>query len=111
MCTVLTFYIFLQFALLETSSVDDDLASLKKELSGSTKVKVYNIGLLCTFFSSTTYACDLHIMWYLLQIESNFELIGNMFLAKHRKDSFHQGELLLPQTRDFHSEKLKLRMS
>lgn len=29
---------FLQFALLETSSVDDDLANLKKELSGSSKV-------------------------------------------------------------------------
>ncbi|KAL3838537.1 hypothetical protein ACJIZ3_023128 [Penstemon smallii] len=28
-----------KFALLETSSVDDDLANLKKELSGSTKVK------------------------------------------------------------------------
>ena len=27
-----------QFALLESSSVDDDLASLKKELSGSSKV-------------------------------------------------------------------------
>ncbi|KAG8387194.1 hypothetical protein BUALT_Bualt03G0227900 [Buddleja alternifolia] len=30
-----------KFALLETSSVDDDLASLKKELSGTTK------GTLC----------------------------------------------------------------
>lgn len=28
----------LQFALLESSSVNDDLADLKKELSGSTKV-------------------------------------------------------------------------
>lgn len=28
----------LQFALLEDSSVDDDLANLKKELSGSSKV-------------------------------------------------------------------------
>lgn len=28
----------MQFALLESSSVDDDLASLKKELSGGTKV-------------------------------------------------------------------------
>lgn len=32
---------YLQFALLETSSVDDDLADLKKELSGSTKVKLF----------------------------------------------------------------------
>ena len=32
------FFILLQFALLEGSSVDDDLASLKKELSGSSKV-------------------------------------------------------------------------
>lgn len=31
----------MQFALLETSSVDDDLADLKKELSGSTKVKLF----------------------------------------------------------------------
>jgi len=29
---------FLQFALLEGSSVDDDLANLKKELSGASKV-------------------------------------------------------------------------
>jgi hypothetical protein len=28
----------LQFAILESSSVDDDLANLKKELSGSSKV-------------------------------------------------------------------------
>lgn len=28
----------LQFAMLESSSVDDDLAKLKKELSGSSKV-------------------------------------------------------------------------
>ena len=31
-------FLTVQFALLETSSVDDDLADLKKELSGSTKV-------------------------------------------------------------------------
>jgi len=31
-------YCFLQFALLESSSVDDDLANLKKELSGGSKV-------------------------------------------------------------------------
>lgn len=34
--------LILQFALLETSSVDDDLANLKKELSSSSKV--------CTLF-------------------------------------------------------------
>lgn len=37
-----------QFALLESSSVDDDLANLKKELSGSSKVclpiALYRIG-------------------------------------------------------------------
>ncbi|KAL7254719.1 hypothetical protein ACSBR1_008964 [Camellia fascicularis] len=38
-----------KFALLESSSVDDDLANLKKELSGSTKVYVLiaNIWLIC----------------------------------------------------------------
>jgi hypothetical protein len=30
--------LFLQFAMLESSSVDDDLANLKKELAGSSKV-------------------------------------------------------------------------
>lgn len=41
-----SWFSILQFALLESSSVDDDLANLKKELSGSSKV------CLCTSFLS-----------------------------------------------------------
>ena len=44
----------LQFAMLESSSVDDDLASLKKEISGSTKV----VG---TFYSLLLHSISKHV--------------------------------------------------
>jgi hypothetical protein len=36
--TILLCLLYMQFALLEGSSVDDDLENLKKELAGSSKV-------------------------------------------------------------------------
>lgn len=35
-------YLFIQFQLLERSSVDDDLESMKKELSGSSTVVTFS---------------------------------------------------------------------
>lgn len=53
-------FLILQFAFLETSSVDDDLANLKKELSGRMKVVYPNFSLLSVFLEDFSFSpCNL----------------------------------------------------
>lgn len=73
---------FFQFALLENTSVDDDLAQLKKEIAGSVPV------LSCSFFFYLSAACQLgsysvstsflnDSLYFLLCRKENFRLAGH----------------------------------
>lgn len=85
----------MQFALLEGSSVDDDLVNLKKELSGTSKVSILSWNFAPFFF---------YFFFHFFA-----DLLYN--LLSNRKGIFHLEEVLWRQTLLSHFRTLKSKRS